>query len=490
MAEPEMQKIHWILIAGTGSQAMTKAEAMMATAVGKELGRRGFGLITCGWQGVDKATTQAFAKELQALGAPLSPRLRQIVPRPDEPAFFGGEVIYVEKGVPEWVESVKRASAVILIGGVKGTHKTYLTAQSELVPVFPLPQTGGPAKQAFDDMLANNGENLFKRLDLEKLKSLDKPLSTHEAAEDLAETLCDLLCEELDGQKPQKAKTEAKPREAKTEKTAKDRADFLLVTALPEERDALLAHLPGAFKLPPRKDDIHIYFRADLPVENGRGSYRVVVLPLLGMGRVNAATATSEAIKRWKPRHVVLVGIAGGVKARNVALGDVLISEQIVDYELQKLTEKGVEVRWSVHKASRRLYAAALHLLGDAWRSHIQIPHPESLKSHIHFGPIASGDKVIAVESILSEYRSVWPSLIGVEMEAAGVASACFSAAKQPEFFMVRGVSDHADAQKNAATTAPYRAYAAEVAAAYTIELLRAQPIPFVKPRATEENPT
>lgn len=469
---------------------MEKHVALMATAVGKELGRRGFGLITCGWEGVDKATTQAFAKELQALGAPLSQRLQQIVPRPDEPAFFGGEVIYVEKGVPEWVESVKRASAVILIGGVKGTIKTYLTARNELVPVFPLPQTGGHAKQAFDDLVANGSDNLFKTINLEKLKALDKPFSTREGAEEGADTLCDLLCEELDGQKPRKARAVAAPREAKTDKKRPERADFLLVTALPEERDALLGHLPGAFKMPPRKDDIHIYFRAEVPVASGAGRYSVVVLPLLGMGRVNAATATSEAIKRWRPKHVIVVGIAGGIKARTVALGDVLISEQIVDYELQKLTEKGVEVRWSVHKASRRLYAAALNVIGDRWTGSIGEPHPEQHRPHIHFGPIASGDKVVAVESVLAEYRSVWPTLIGVEMEAAGVASACFSAASQPEFFMVRGCSDHADAQKNAATTAPYRAYAAEVAAAYTIELLRAQPIPFTKAQTKEPSAT
>ena len=42
------------------------------------------------------------------------------------------------------------------------------------------------------------------------------------------------------------------------------------------------------------------------------------------------------------------------------------------------------------------------------------------------------------------------PSLIGVEMEAGGVASAAFQAASRPGFFMVRGVSDVADPDKDA----------------------------------------
>lgn len=482
MNDRESSENPWILVAGTGSSEMPKSLSVIAKAVGRSLGRRGFGLVTCGWLGVDKTATQAFAIELQALGAPLSSRLQQIVPRPDEPAFFGGEVKYVEKGVPEWVESVKRAQAVVLIGGVKGTYKTYLTARNESVPVFPLPQTGGDAKKAFDELCAEEPENLYKRITFEKLRSLDKPFASREEAEDLADTLCDLLREELSGKQPQISPSRAGKRTKTPGENAKqERVDFLLVTALPEERDALLRRLPGYVRVAPRKDDIHVYFRADLPVHNGAGSYRLAVLPLLGMGRVNAATATSEAIKRWKPKHVVLVGIAGGIAARNVALGDLLISEQIVDYELQKITESGIQVRWSVHKASRRLYAAALNVIGDDWTAHIETKRPEAGTPHIHIGPIASGDKVVAVENVLTEYRSVWPSLIGVEMEAAGVASACFAAARQPEFFMVRGVSDLADGNKNAPETLGYRAYACDVAATYVVELLRSHPIPLAK---------
>ncbi|MBK9262831.1 MAG: 5'-methylthioadenosine/S-adenosylhomocysteine nucleosidase [Polyangiaceae bacterium] len=405
------------------------------------------------------------------------------MPRPDEPAFFGGDVIYVEKGVPEWVESVKRASAVILVGGIEGTLKTYETALVEQVPVFPLPGTGGNAKTAFDDIMENFGRvKRYHRMTKSQLASLDGPTSSLDTIEPIVSRLFDLLTEELSGRsvpapdQPQKA---SKPKEKPNKKP--QRVDFLLVTALPEERDSLLAQLPGYSRVPPRRDDVHVYFSVDLPTMDGAGSYGLVLMPLLGMGRVNAATATAEAIKRWRPRHVVLVGIAGGIAARNVALGDLLISEQVVDYELQKITTTGIEVRWSVHKASRRLYAAALNVIGDAWTKRIVAKKPDDGAPRIHVGPIASGDKVVAVQSVLDEYRNVWPALIGVEMEAAGVASACFSAAAQPEFFMVRGVSDLADEAKNAPATESFRKYACDVAASYVVELIRNRPIPFLK---------
>jgi 5'-methylthioadenosine/S-adenosylhomocysteine nucleosidase len=453
--------------------------------VGRALARQGFGLVTGGWVGVDKEVTQAFAQALQALGAPLSRSLKQIVPRPDQPAFFGGEVIYVDKGPQEWVETVRRAHAVILIGGLGGTYTTYKIAQDERVPVFPLAGTGGDARQAFDELLETWGQHKHGRVQREELTSLDVPLLTESTAEEVVDRLFELLNKELLGQAPPHPTPSKALRKPKA-LSKRERIDFLLVTALPEERDALLRKLPAYAKVAARKDDVHVYFRADLPLGTGGKAYRLVVLPLLGMGRVNAATATVDALKRWRPRHVVLVGIAGGIAERGVKVGDLLVSEQVVDYELQKLTDKGVQVRWSVHKASRRLYAAALNMIGDAWTRQVEVSHPsEGHQPRLHFGPIASGDKVIASSSVLAEYRNVWPALIGVEMEAAGVASACFSAARPPEFFMVRGVSDLADPHKDSAEVAHARPYACDVAATYVLELLRGRPIPLL--RAVED---
>jgi nucleoside phosphorylase len=92
-------------------------------------------------------------------------------------------------------------------------------------------------------------------------------------------------------------------------------------------------------------------------------------------------------------------------------------------------------------------------------------------------GPIATGDKVVAFKDVLDRYRNGWPKLLGVEMEAGGVASACFQANPAPGFFMVRSVSDLADAQKDSSTVRKWRPYACAAAAAYTIGLLKHGPV-------------
>jgi nucleoside phosphorylase len=256
--------------------------------------------------------------------------------------------------------------------------------------------------------------------------------------------------------------------------------DFVIITTLDEERDALLAHLPNPKQLPPSTTDIRIYYQAQLPTTPTNGAtatYNIIVTSPLGMGRVQASTATSDAIRRWQPRYVMLVGIAGGVAAKGVRLGDILVSDQIVDYELQKTTPEVPEIRWDVQRADPRLLNAVRNFKPLDWHKRINTWRPDPNQPTRHIGPIASGDKVIAFGEALARYRSVWSTLIGVEMEAAGAATAVFQAAQPPGFFMVRCVSDLADEEKGKPDVERWRAYACEAAAAYTVALLQSGPV-------------
>ncbi len=258
--------------------------------------------------------------------------------------------------------------------------------------------------------------------------------------------------------------------------------DFVIITALEEERDALLNKLPGYQLLSPSQEDIRQYYKVNLPVtflDERTGEYSIIVISLLNMGRVQASLATSDAIRRWHPRYVLLLGIAGGVAARRVKLGDVLISDQIADYELQKLTPKEPEVRWTVHQADPRLLGAAQNFAHHEWLQQTTVERPGEGSAECHIGTVASGDKVIAFGDALTKYRDTWPKLIGVEMEAGGVAAAAFQTPNPPGFFMVRGVSDLADENKGAQEVKKWRSYACDVAATYAISLLKNGSVPL-----------
>ena len=263
--------------------------------------------------------------------------------------------------------------------------------------------------------------------------------------------------------------------------------DFLLVDPLPEERKALLARLPGHRKLPASEDDIRVYYAAEIPAQfpDGRSiSYSAVVLPLAGMGHTQAATATADAIRRFQPRYVLLVGIAGGMAKNDVALGDVLLAEQVADYGSAKVTADGPSIRWQVHQVDQRLLIAAQNHDGSAFADTVTA-RPEPGQPQVHVGPICTGNKVIADNSLGDQMRDVWVKLIGVEMEAGGVARAAFQSACQPGFFMVRGVSDLADADKDRDEVKRWRQYACDIAAAWTLEWLKSGPVTAGAPAAT-----
>ena len=266
--------------------------------------------------------------------------------------------------------------------------------------------------------------------------------------------------------------------------------DFLIITPLREELDALLCQLPDVKELVLESDDILSCYSSNLPVtsaDNTIGIYSIVVTLLLGMGRVQAAIATTCGINRFQPDYVLLVGIAGGFAAAGVKLGDVLVSNQIVDYELQKHTHDGSQVRYEVYRVDPRLLTASRNLRSNEWKQKISSQEKEVPVCHI--GPILSGDKSVALSEFLEVYARDWPELKGVEMEAGGVASASLQAPQKPGFFMIRGVSDLANEDEQKHTVQQWRPYACHVAASYTVALLESGPVPLRKKNPPIEPP-
>lgn len=267
--------------------------------------------------------------------------------------------------------------------------------------------------------------------------------------------------------------------------------DFVIITPLAEERDAVLARLPNSRKLPPAPDHIRVYYAATVPAEFPDGTrieFSVIVAPLANMGHTEAATATADAIRHWQPRYVLLVGIAGGIANNKVKLGDVLLSDQVADYEMAKVTADGPEIRWQVHRVDPRLLIAAQNFDGGDFRN-MKASRPDNQQPQIHIGPICTGNKVIAEQSLAQQLQDVWKKLIGVEMEAGGVANAAWQSVRATGFFMIRGVSDLADGNKDSDEVRQWRSYACEIAAAWTIEFLKSGPVPPPAQSAQKTSP-
>lgn len=160
-----MAILRWILVAGTGrQQGLSAPEALLAEAFGRGLAEQGFGLVVGGWPGVDYLVARGFAQGLAASRCPLADYLLQVVAeqRPavypahaQYPDFRGGYLITVPTGTREWLEALKYADAVVLLGGEGGTRETFWYATQEQRPVFPISCTGGDAALVFAECVAN-----------------------------------------------------------------------------------------------------------------------------------------------------------------------------------------------------------------------------------------------------------------------------------------------------------------------------------------------
>ena len=140
----------WVLVAGTGLVEGTPTSDIYAAAeVGKELARNRYGLVTGAWPGVDFLATKSFVEEISIQGLDPNDYLIQVVSPHRSIDHPYGTIVRTKEGPSEWFEAQKYADALIAIGGLGGTYKTWLSALHDSLPRFPIGGTEGDSKKAF-----------------------------------------------------------------------------------------------------------------------------------------------------------------------------------------------------------------------------------------------------------------------------------------------------------------------------------------------------
>src|SRR5579884_2158379 len=138
-----------------------------------------------------------------------------------------------------------------------------------------------------------------------------------------------------------------------------------------------------------------------------------------------------------------MVGIAFGLRPGKQQLGDILVSRQIMAYELQRVgsDDEGnlvVRPRGDRPQASPRL----LNLFRDGeidWEG-----------APLHFGLVLSGEKVVDNPNFRAELLRLEPEAIGGEMEGAGLYAAALR--NRVDWILVKAICDWADGKKALST--------------------------------------
>ncbi|HET9894563.1 MAG TPA: AAA family ATPase [Streptosporangiaceae bacterium] len=242
-------------------------------------------------------------------------------------------------------------------------------------------------------------------------------------------------------------------------------ADVVILTALEEEHAAVVRVL----------GDCTAQRWRGRTLRTGQvGALQVLAFPMGGMGNPGSAQAATLAISVWNPAYIILTGIAAGIPGGDLRLGDVLVPDRIVGYEPAKVRAGGAEHRYEVLQPDWELLQAAQSLDPRDWALGISAPRPDGQGRRVipraFFGPVFSGEKVLADGAVVAALRQDWSKAIGAEMEGLGVAVAAYRGG--PAFLMVKAVSDFADGEKND----DWHAYAAESAARFAIAVLKTAP--------------
>ena len=261
-----------------------------------------------------------------------------------------------------------------------------------------------------------------------------------------------------------------------TRQVQDETTDFAIIVALPKELEAVLRRFPELREIT-RSDDVPRTYYTGTVATNSGFRYRVVTMLLRAMGNLEAANATHDLIKRWSPRYILVNGIAGGLCPDAQQYGDVLVAETVVYYELGKERDTGLENRNRHFPCDPSLLDSARNLRSTDWRDGLPARPDQCLPKHdhpaVHFGPLASGEKVVASSDAVNRLLRYQPDLVGIEMESAGVASAALGAVRRIGFLSIRAICDFADHQKSD----NWQQYAAAAAAAFLRAFIKSQPI-------------
>lgn len=224
----------------------------------------------------------------------------------------------------------------------------------------------------------------------------------------------------------------------RTDNTLKSKCDVLLVTVTDIEIESLLEtartltnhdykELPGQHKT---------YF--DLGTIGG--SQVFAVRSEMGSDTIGGSLVTvKDAIVEVKPSAVIMVGIAFGVNSKKQKIGDILVSEQLLPYDLQRVGTTKTSAPKIILRGDRPHCSEKLL---DRFRT----TRLRWKKAKVNFGLVLSGQKLVDNLDFRDQLLALSEEAVGGEMEGGGLYVACQQG--KVDWILVKAICDWADGKK------------------------------------------
>ncbi len=244
--------------------------------------------------------------------------------------------------------------------------------------------------------------------------------------------------------------------------------EVVILTVIPAELEAARRVLRVGEASREKDPDGTVYFRGAVRSELADRDYAIALTCIGAAGNAGAAAATAGAIARYRPRAVLLMGIAAGIRDK-VRIGEVVLSDRVVAYEPAALVRSAggtkEQPRPEIDRAPHAMIQDVVsyrpdpaRLRGAFERAGGVVPvapagREDEFRAHVasaitaRLGTIASGEKLLRDPAKLLAVRDLHGKTDAGEMEAAGLVDAC---RRGPfPWMVIRGISDFGDELKD-----------------------------------------
>ncbi|WP_460272477.1 5'-methylthioadenosine/S-adenosylhomocysteine nucleosidase family protein [Celeribacter sp. ULVN23_4] len=225
---------------------------------------------------------------------------------------------------------------------------------------------------------------------------------------------------------------------------AREKFDFLIFTALREERVPYATLLEGEGGISTRGG----VTRFDVEIEGKRGA--VIELPKMGL--VDAAVTAGKCIQSYSPKLVAMSGICGGFSG-NALMGQLLVADPVYEYQSGKWTGDGFKAEPYQIPIQEKLRAVIWGLiesedilasLEDGWQK-----NRPSCPAVPKMAPFTSGSAVIANKEFMENVSQYHRKVAGLDMEAYAIYRSAHLSGSGTAVFAAKVVVDLADAKKD-----------------------------------------
>jgi nucleoside phosphorylase len=215
--------------------------------------------------------------------------------------------------------------------------------------------------------------------------------------------------------------------------------DVVLITATDTELEAVLRKLERY----PRRQTVLKGFAEQETYYLGKFGACVAAVTKCRMGSLDsggATLATEHAQRVWRPRAIVMAGVALGKDPVKQKIADVLVASQVISYEPQRVGETQTINRGPIPPANPTL----LNRFDIV--PHWSFCRPDGSKCKREVGPILSGEKLVDAAAFKASLLARYPQAIGGDMEGVGLAAAAVR--HGVPWILVKAICDWADGKK------------------------------------------